>query len=374
MNQISSPPTSEMIEVLYGNDDIIKKTLETFSSIKERLEGSFDNAGPAIHVKYKPIWDGLVQLKEKGVKVRGVTEITPDNMSYCKRLMEVCELRHLDGVRTNFAIADGKEALLHGVSQETNPLSQAIVTSVKGLVQAQEYLFENLWKNAIPAQQKIKEIEDGIKPPFIETLRDPLEIQKVGVSLVKSAKQEIQILLLPDNNSNSNSTKPPLTEERKQVIIQLFKIAIPHGIRVRILTTKYMQEQIEKLIGGQQQETIMEKLSEEKNKHEVGKGAEKIGGSAAAAHTEQGKFEIRLVDKLKQQHFQTKVSVLIVDSKICLVEDLKKYNGKNNVSDDDDDDDILSLATYSNSESFVLTYISIFETLWTQTELMQNVR
>jgi hypothetical protein len=52
-----------------------------------------------------------------------------------------------------------------------------------------------------------------------------------------------------------------------------------------------------------------------------------------------------------------------------LVEDLKKYNGKNNVSDD-----VLSLATYSNSESFVLTYISIFETLWTQTELMQSVR
>lgn len=127
---------------------------------------------------------------------------------------------------------------------------------------------------------------------------------------------------MPDNNSNSNSTKPPLTEERKQVIIQLFKIAIPHGIRVRILTSKYVQEQIEKLIGGQQQETIMEKLSEEKNKHEVGEGEEKIGGSEAA-HAAQGKFEIHPVDKLKQQHFQTKVSVLIVDSKICLVEDLK---------------------------------------------------
>lgn len=50
--------------------------------------------------------------------------------------MEVCELRHLDGIRTNFAIADGKEALLHGVSQETNPLSQAILTTAKGLVEA----------------------------------------------------------------------------------------------------------------------------------------------------------------------------------------------------------------------------------------------
>jgi len=37
-----------------------------------------------------------------------------------------------------------------GVLHETNPLSQAILTSVKTLVEAQEYLFENLWKSAIP--------------------------------------------------------------------------------------------------------------------------------------------------------------------------------------------------------------------------------
>ena len=127
------------------------------------MEASIDNAGPAIHVISKPIWEGLVQLKEKGVKIRVVTEIISDNISYCKKFSEVCELRHLDGVRTNFGIADGKEALLHGVSQETNPLSQAILTSAKALVQAQEYLFENLWKSAIPAQHKIKEIEEGVK-------------------------------------------------------------------------------------------------------------------------------------------------------------------------------------------------------------------
>lgn len=140
MNDTVSP-SSEKTEVLYGNENIIKGTLETYSWIKERMEGSMDNAGPAIHVIYKPIWNGLVHLKERGVRIRGVTEITPDNVSYCKKLMEVCELRHLDGVRTNFGIADGKQALLHGVSQETNPLSQAILTSVKALVEAQEYLF-----------------------------------------------------------------------------------------------------------------------------------------------------------------------------------------------------------------------------------------
>lgn len=356
-NADSSPLPSEKTEVLYGNDNIIKKTLETFSWTKERMEGSFDNAGPAIHVIYKPIWDGLVQLKEKGVKIRCVTEVTTDNISYCKKLLEVCELRHLEGVRTNFAIADGKEALLHGVSQETNPLSQAILTSAKGLVQAQEYLFENLWKNAIPAQFQIKEIEEGVKPPFMETLRDPLEIQKLVFELVKSAKQEIQMLLLPSNSSR----KVFLKDERKQVITQLFKVATLHGIRARILTSKDIQEQIEKLIEGQQN-TIMEKLRE--GKHE----------QKEEATYARRKFEIHLIDKLQQQkRLQTKVSILIVDSKVCLVEDLKVYvknNSKNNNSDE-----VLSLATYSNSESTVLTYISIFETLWTQAELnTQSVR
>jgi hypothetical protein len=88
----SYPPIhhSEGTEVLYGNDNIIKKTLETFSRIREKLQGSIDNAGPAIHVIYEPICDGLVRLKEKGVKIRVVTEITSDNISYCKKLMEEC--------------------------------------------------------------------------------------------------------------------------------------------------------------------------------------------------------------------------------------------------------------------------------------------
>jgi hypothetical protein len=368
LNDLASRGSSETTEVLYGNENIIEKTLETFSWIKERLEGSFDNAGPAIHVIYEPIWNGLVCLKERGVKIRGVTEITADNISYCKKLTEVCELRHLGGVRTNFAIADGKQALLHGVSQETNPLSQAILTSSKALVQAQEYLFENLWKSASPAQYKIKEIEEGVKPPFMETLRDPLEIQKVSVNLVKSPKQEIQ-MLLSDNNSNSNSNPAPyLTEGRKQVIIQLFKMAMLYGIRVRILTSKYVQAQIEKLIEEQLHETTRDKLTENKNKHEVGEGEEKTGGPEAV-HATQGKFEIHMVDNLKQQHFQTKVSVLIVDSKICLAEDLKGYNSENT-----DSGELMYLATYSNSESFVLTYFSIFETLWITSIMVEPIR
>ncbi len=155
---------SDKTEVLNGNEIIIKKTLETFSWIKKSMDAVIDSEGPAIHILYEPIWSAIVSLKERGVKIRIVTEITGKNISYCKKLLEVCHVRHLDGVRTNFGIADGKQILLHGVSEEKDPLSQAIQTSVKGLVEAQQYMFENLWNKSIPAIQKIKEIEEGIKP------------------------------------------------------------------------------------------------------------------------------------------------------------------------------------------------------------------
>jgi hypothetical protein len=46
-------PEPEKTGVLYGNDNIIKKTLDTFSWIEKSMDGSVDKAGPAIHVLYE---------------------------------------------------------------------------------------------------------------------------------------------------------------------------------------------------------------------------------------------------------------------------------------------------------------------------------
>ena len=74
------------------------------------------------------------------------------------------------------------------------------MTSVTGLVEAQQYMFENLWKTSIPAIQKIKEIEQGIKPDIIETITDPIKIQNRYLNLVRSATKEI-MLIIPTANA-----------------------------------------------------------------------------------------------------------------------------------------------------------------------------
>ena len=48
----------------------------------------------------------LSNLKNQGVRLRQITEITKDNMSYCKALMKIAELRHLDGVKGKIELSE----------------------------------------------------------------------------------------------------------------------------------------------------------------------------------------------------------------------------------------------------------------------------
>jgi two-component system, OmpR family, sensor histidine kinase VicK len=45
---------------------------------------------------------------------------------------------------------------------------------MKVFVQQHQYLFDTIWKNAIPAEQKIQEIEKGIKPIATKLLEDEI--------------------------------------------------------------------------------------------------------------------------------------------------------------------------------------------------------
>jgi two-component system, OmpR family, sensor histidine kinase VicK len=68
-----------------------------------------------------------------------------------------------------------------------------------------------------------------------------------------------------------------------------------------------------------------------------------------------------------QPHLQTKTTIIIVDKKNSLAVELKDDTKQTSI-------EAIGLATYSNSQSTVLSYASIFESLWTQTELYQKVR
>jgi signal transduction histidine kinase len=333
-------PESNKTEVLYGNDIIIKKTLEAYTRIKASLDGSLDNTGPAMMVLYEPIWSGLVLLKEKGIKIRGVTEVTPNNINYCKKLMEVGEYRHLDGIRTNFGIVDGKQVMLHGVSQEKDPLSQAILTSVKGLVEAQQYMFENLWTKSIPVEDKIKEIEEGIKPDVIETITDPSKTQTLYLSLLRSATKEIMLIIPTANTMNHQADAGVfgLLEEMCK------ENDTNKDIKIRVLAPQ-INSNHHYTIKQQQQ-----RLQKEQN-------------TSLSFSLSSLPITLRNIET----DSTTKSTIAVIDKRESLVVEIKD-DTKNTFMDS------MGFATYSNSKATVLSYVSIFESFWIQSDLVKKLK
>ena len=101
--------------------------------------------------------------------------------------------------------------------------------TVTAFVEQRQYFFDMLWRKAIPAKQRIKEIEEGLKREFVETLQDPEEIENLISKVIISAIEEIDIVI---------STPDTFKRYEREGIIQLLIRKADEGIKVRILLSQ----------------------------------------------------------------------------------------------------------------------------------------
>jgi hypothetical protein len=188
----SLPATDEKTEVMYNREDMLRLTIDDFSNVKETAYICGDRNAPSMFVPLEPIWLVFKKLTKRGVRVRFLTEITSENIVHCKDIMECAELRHLDDIKFGgFGLYDGIKYRCSPVSTYRQAPQVMIVSNMKELIEEQTFVFESLWSRAIPARQRIKEIEEGAKREFVETIREPSEIENLFFNLIKSAKYEI---------------------------------------------------------------------------------------------------------------------------------------------------------------------------------------
>lgn len=157
------PPNSHLnkSEILYGVENAVGRGVYFMSNVKQKMDIFFDHHAPSIVVEIREYRDGYIDIRKRGGKIRAFTEITKDNVKHCKELIKIVdELRHLDGVKGGIAINDS-EYMATTVLQEAKPLTQVIYSNVKEVVEQGQYIFDTLWNVAIPAEQKIREIEEG---------------------------------------------------------------------------------------------------------------------------------------------------------------------------------------------------------------------
>ena len=64
--------------------------------------------------------------------------------------------------------------------------SHIIYSNVKSIIEQQQYLFNNLWEKSISAEQRIKELEEGIQSEFFNIITDNKRISQILINLVNS--------------------------------------------------------------------------------------------------------------------------------------------------------------------------------------------
>ena len=207
-------------------------------------------------------------------------------------------------------MANGVYLVAHAIEKEAELIKHAIYSTVKGIVEPQQYLFDILWSKGLPAEYRFRELEEGIIPNVVEILRDPYAIQRLTFELIKSARDEILIMY-----SMSSSF---LRQQKIGSMDLLLGAALLRKVRVKILTS--VNEEIEDW-------------------------RRKIG------HT--GEIEIRNIEPL----LETRMTILVVDKKFSLVTEVKDDSKETSY-------EAMGLACYSSSKLTVSGYASIFEALW----------
>jgi two-component system, OmpR family, sensor histidine kinase VicK len=478
------PPPTGKSEILYGVENAMERGVYFISNAKEKMDIFFDHKGPSVFVGIKGYRNGFIRLRRRGGKVRAFTEITRDNVKYCKELVElVDELRHLDGVRGGIAL-NGSEYMATTILRKSKPSTQVIYSNVREVVEHGQYIFDTLWNAAIPAANKIREIEEGSVPSEAATIieNNPNEIIKQNRRIAESSNQ-ISTCMTSGGLQYSHKyfydiMKKLLIKQRRgehkgiryitnidRVNIKLVREYVKSGIQIRHarnlppmsfgMSDKEIVATIDKMEYGKRIQNLLMSNESAYLKHfgsifeelwnsgvdaadrikdieegidfadieiianpregitrawSIIKSARKeilimfssanalrrqiqMGGLGLLKDASEGcNVKVRLliphdtnqqilstilqesrshcpgVDfRSMENSFCTKITIVIVDRKECIITELK-----------DDTRDIsynaAGLSTYSNSKSIVSSYISIFESIWKQTDLYEQLK
>jgi two-component system, OmpR family, sensor histidine kinase VicK len=191
----------EFTRVYYGGETVIDTILQFLNKSNDTIYACVDQTRPSLTIDIGLLKEAFLDAKRRGVKLFYITEITRDNLSYCKQLITmVDELRHLDGIKGNFYISDTGYLAPATFHEKGKPASQIIYSNVKELIEHQRYVFDTFWDKAISAEQRIRDIEEEREPDFYEVITDNEKASQILIDLAKAVKKEALFLLPNDKD------------------------------------------------------------------------------------------------------------------------------------------------------------------------------
>ena len=318
---MSSSPYHEKTEIMTKQSDIVGIIAKT----EKYLNIMGDSKSPHFLLSDE-IRKRLQKAKTKGIRIRLITEITNANLNACNEIMKFAEVRHLHKVIGNFIISD-KEYF--GQSLESNYQTNQIYSNDDGMVELQNYVFENLWNNSVSHHDKSSSLEVGVDPEEVKVLSDPTEIRKTYLSLIESAKSEISLIIATPNALQRNY--------KGGVISMLVEASEKRNVTVNLVIPTYDGDKI--------QNNFLHTESVARN----------------------FRFKMKSIAPVTTHTHRIKTTFLIVDKKSVFIIDVKDDNQDNFL-------EAVGYATFHVSKSRTESYNFIFDTIWRQADLYESLR
>jgi hypothetical protein len=137
----SSPNTSSKAttDLIHGTDNVINAELQFFSNARKRMDTCMNHTRPELAIALEPIREAFIDAKKRNVRLRYITEITKDNVTYCKELMAIVdELRHLEGIKGNFMLSETEYLPPIILFEKGKVASQIVYSNLKEIVEQQQ--------------------------------------------------------------------------------------------------------------------------------------------------------------------------------------------------------------------------------------------
>ena len=263
-----------------------------------------------------------------------VTTITDkDSIDLVRIFLEAgAKVRHVKNLPLMDFAVDNK--YFHAtIRKEAGRLNQThLLSNEPAYVEHFKSIFEELWKNGIDATERIKDIDAGANLADIEVIPKASRARELYLQLLIDATEEV-LLLFPTVNAFTRQEKIVASLLLSNAELRTTTVAstIEKNVKVRILIP-------------------FNQLIEQKMQH--------------FKNSSHNNIEIRYIEPLM---LTTQATILVADRKNTLVMEIK------------DDlkttfDEAIGLSTYSNSKAGVLSYVFIFENLWKQIELYEDIK
>ena len=329
----------ENTEFFYGAEATTSAILEWMSRLG-KMDAVVDPIAPSVAMGLEPLRNAYISARKRGVKIQWVTEITKDNVRYCKEAMNLeIEIRHLDGIKGNFVVSENVYVAA-ATLEEAKPVPIWMRSTVKMFREQQQYVFDTLWNKAIPAEHRINEIEKNIPAERTEVVSDPHGIESFYKNIINNAEQEI-MLILP-------TTVDTFANEKRIAIIDSLKESAKRNVKIRILVHSNREDY----------DTAQE---QDINNNLRPKGILVNQLSIRPIQEAQGHEGEEEGDGMRR------VITVIADNKTSLVIELKNDEKENFV-------DAIGSAVLSTGKALASSYARIFESLWQEAGLSAKLR